>query len=1319
MRSPRFLITVSLSILLSFALGVLKTHYVPKLEKMVLQEIDKYNESNPVALVKPAGLRVTLFPPGVELVNTEITPRLPLSKSLGPTSIEKIGAYVNVISLFTKKYKLNQLKFYGAMISIFVDKSDPNTSKKFELPIKDLSFLTKIPVNDLTIEKIDLLGQVNATELSFKANNLFLNIENNQDSAEIHLRSDKFQFKENKSKAIIDVNLQSRISLKDQLVAIRPIKIKNQKSSLNITGEINGPWMKGDYQKINLNLDGDLKLTNLVSLIQNLTNKDIPKVTGYGRLRAELNLVKNENPDIQIKTNLKQLSVDDFNIGELVLDSKYKNGIANFTEFKIFNPGGKLKLKKAKIIKDTKNNFNFSTFATLDEFELKEFLSQIKLKDMPVQLKLTAGLPCSGRIYPNFTATCTGAIEGSDLKVDVSDTNIVTARQLGAEGKVTVDMKQVKYDAQISVMNSKGTSKGVISYKKGFNIDFDGDIAEFSEVENLVNLKFEGQSKLKGNTRGTSDWATVQIKFTNENFWFEDWRLGQNDMDLTYKKGILGVVYDGIYEQTKYSGNFNLNFGNDQIYVIGRIPSLSAIDLQDIIARKLTYPVKFSGTGSAQVKVWGPLDLAQLNMDIQTEFMNGSIADETFNKLELDLTSKDGLYKVNQLKLNKAQARITAEGTFKPDADIDLSVTGKSIQLEDSDNFNRLGLNIASKLDFKGLIRGPIGHPNISVSSDFTNTFIADQPKEDSHIDIDYFNKTIHSNFNFTNKTLVGKLSYPLFEESNIKGQFSFNNFDFTDTFTSLSKNSQDHSLDSSVNAKLKIDIPQSDFDKLDANLKISKFKIRRGSSSMTAPLPMEIEINKGQIKTRNCEVHGDGTFARLTSKNASLANLNLYVNGKINLALAIFALPMFEDIRGKASFSTQIQGSYDKPKLLGSSYLQKAYIKIFDFPHPLEDISSDAIFNENNFVINTFKAQIAGGRATANGSVALNGYKDLPINITAQVTDANLKVPQGVVTKGKANLQISGKWLPYKLTGDYLVTSGSVKKNLLTSSESLKTVKASSYLPKTKKSVQESPLDLDIDVKVLNYIPVGILIPNGEVNLQANGNVKAKGSISKPLLNGRVNIKPQGEILFQENKYLVQSGFITYKNSPPEKPDLQINVESRIQDYDISVLTQGDPENIEFEFSSQPSLNREEIISLLLFGQTTTDIEENFNRESNAAQTGIQIGTALISQGLGLTRDINKKLPFEIDIGTTVNDGVTIPTFTIKRQFTPKFGITGSQSIGSTNQAESRAEYRFNSELSAVGLYQNRGDTGADGTRANLFNQTYGIDLEYKFNFK
>ncbi|MCB0413067.1 MAG: translocation/assembly module TamB domain-containing protein, partial [Bdellovibrionales bacterium] len=359
----------------------------------------------------------------------------------------------------------------------------------------------------------------------------------------------------------------------------------------------------------------------------------------------------------------------------------------------------------------------------------------------------------------------------------------------------------------------------------------------------------------------------------------------------------------------------------------------------------------------------------------------------------------------------------------------------------------------------------------------------------------------------------------------------------------------------------------------------------------------------------------------------------------------------------------------------------------------------------------------VANGTLETSGQVRFVDFGNIPIDLSANVRNANIEFPKNISTSGNALVKISGNWFPYKLEIDYDVRKGVFAREFSEEESSIRTVRPSSFLPKFLDNDNFQTFNLDVAINMAKPL----LVKNSQADAQFTGQLKIVGTPENPLFSGRVNTVQEGSLVFRSNEFEIVNASINYDSSPVENPKLYITAQTQISSddltYEIKLLIQGTANKPEISMTSLPPLQEYEIVSLLAIGMTSEQADENVGTKELAEQTSYQLGSALLASPLG--KQIKNRFGFDFQISSEFDeDNEVIPKVTIKRQITKKLDATATRTLEQNPRNNVKVKYKFNNNLSVIGSWDGNEATSEDQNSSGN-SSILGLDLEYKFKFR
>lgn len=1303
-----------------FLMGFLGSSQLPKVRSWILVKIEQTSRDHLPVRLLPGGIEVNFFPLGTTLKNVKIIPKKDLESILDPLEIESVSLSVSPWQLLQGRLRLTTVNVTGARISARI----PSGHEKAGPPLEGLfKTVASIPLNRIELERIALKVRTAKPRLKIDAAEVNLSMEKRaRGSLWVDLNASSIYLLEADSRANVRIDLESTLLAAPEGVTVSAMKIRRGDSFVVASGELKGDTESLDFKTIDLSSRSELHLESM----RNWAVKTFPEAATFpllkGRAFLEGKLIRKngKQPEGDFKARTEGLAIDHSLLDRVTAAGTFRDGSFRIPQAVLDHPSGLAKVSNLSV--KTDEVLSLEGDVAIESVQLHDLLISLGVPEIPLWLQFKGGFPCRGQLKP-FTLTCRGSMQGENLLLRdkmKSKGTIVALRQFDAKGEFTVESDKVSYATELKMPNSKGRSQGVVTYATGFKIGYEADNLLMKDVANLADLRLEGAAKIKGTTEGDSHSATMKLDLDGSDLWLEDFWLGHPRGVISYKSGdLLFNNVSGHYTVSRYNGDVKIDLFKHEINVTGRAPFFDARDMLQVFSRKFHMPVAFTGTGQAQIRLSGPLEFTKLSYDLKSSLFRGSVAGETFDQATFDVKAKSGEVTAERVQLTKGPAVITLTGSGHPDGTIQTLIHGRGLRLEDANTVMNSGLTLSGLVDFDMTMKGPVLAPDTNLQGALTKTSIGDQVMPDSHFRLKFTRRTIEGGGDFLGDVVKADFVLPFEKEAPFSLKLSSRDWNFAPAFAAVSGPDARRDYEGRLTADIDISSDSGGFWNSSGQIKLDKLSLSRGPLHLRSTEPVLAQMKSGQVHVQQFNLQGDNTFLKVTDSTSPVSKLDLQVNGKLDMNLLALVTPFFEDLRGILSFAFNVRAGPGSTELLGSAYVEKGYLKLFDFAHPFEDISADILFNQRKVLFNTLRSEFGGGRITASGSMDLKGYKNYPLNVTGAVEKATLNIPDKVQTTGSGTFSVTGHWFPFLLKGDYQVHDGLFSKEFGgETAASGDGIRRSYFLPEILLQDSFVPLLVDLNVDFHR----GIQVKNEMMNGRVLGELAVKGNPTKPSVLGSLTTDKDTKITFRDTEFEVTSANVQFADPNEINPRLTMQARTRVQDHDITLLIQGTGSKPDLVWSSVPPLPEKDIISLLALGATDVKLNDQITSQEQMSSTGLQIASGVLAKNV-FSKDMQKDLGVDVQFSAGYDDtNNAVQKIIVSRQVTPKFGITGSQSIGKNRETEAKMRYRLNDRLSVVGSYQGRQyDETSDSTKLQQMQtpNKFGLDLEYKFEFR
>jgi len=300
---------------------------------------------------------------------------------------------------------------------------------------------------------------------------------------------------------------------------------------------------------------------------------------------------------------------------------------------------------------------------------------------------------------------------------------------------------------------------------------------------------------------------------------------------------------------------------------------------------------------------------------------------------------------------------------------------------------------------------------------------------------------------------------------------------------------------------------------------------------------------------------------------------LDGYLRGDLNLRLLGFLLPEWE-AAGFAEGSVEIHGKLDAPFLSGDVLLKKSSFRLPGTSMVLSDVGGRLHLNRGAISFEETVFRLLKGRGHGSGLLELG--EGLPrLDFAGEIDGMEFPLFEGLTPKISGNWHLGGPVGDFLLSGDLTLDSAELR-----SKHDLPTLLLSWF------GGEETPghssgisfnLHINGDESLIARSPLIRL--TGSADLRLSGSPEALG------LEGEISFEDGGELTVQGIRYDITSAHLSFRDPLTIDPMINLNMEARIQEYQVWVRLNGGLDRLIPMVSSDPPLSPPEIYSLMSLG--------------------------------------------------------------------------------------------------------------------------------------
>ncbi|HWF93212.1 MAG TPA: translocation/assembly module TamB domain-containing protein [Terriglobales bacterium] len=395
---------------------------------------------------------------------------------------------------------------------------------------------------------------------------------------------------------------------------------------------------------------------------------------------------------------------------------------------------------------------------------------------------------------------------------------------------------------------------------------------------------------------------------------------------------------------------------------------------------------------------------------------------------------------------------------------------------------------------------------------------------------------------------------------------------------------------------------------------------------------------------------------------------------------------------RGRVSVKATATGTLSQPSIDGQVEITRGSIAYINLPSALSEINGTLVFSQHEMKVQSLTARTGGGLVTLSGSANLYEHQ-FHFDLGARGQDVRLRYPPGVSSTADLQLRLEGDLARSTLSGDVRVTKLSVTPGF----------DFANYLARSEQTpvlVQANTFLSHVALAVHITTTPELQMQTSSVRLSGDADLRVRGTVQTPAVLGRADIL-EGEIYFNGAKYQLQRGDVVFLDPTSIVPVLDLQANTQIRDYDITLRVTGDARHPTVNFQSEPPLPSSDIIALLALGRTNATPGQ---QATGAAPLNQDVGSVVLAQAFNAAvSDRVQRLfggsrikidPQGLSTETNLARG---PALTIEQQVTGKLTLTYTTNVSQTSQQIIQAQYNISQNVSIVGIRDQNGVVSFD----------------------
>lgn len=333
----------------------------------------------------------------------------------------------------------------------------------------------------------------------------------------------------------------------------------------------------------------------------------------------------------------------------------------------------------------------------------------------------------------------------------------------------------------------------------------------------------------------------------------------------------------------------------------------------------------------------------------------------------------------------------------------------------------------------------------------------------------------------------------------------------------------------------------------------------------------------------------GDSWSARLA--HAPLSG-GIRYNGPAAVLFSLSGLSK-QQLTGPIAVGADFSGRLSAPQINGIVRADNLTYDNETFGTRLTNLALQGRFTNDRFDLASFSAKAGDGTIKAQGSVGLSAEAGFPINLTATFDNAQLAKSNDLSATTTGQLQIvhdrSGGTISGNLTipearyqivregqADVPQLEGVHRKGQPTAEQQRQQRQAQSI----------GVFKLNIRLSADNQL----FVQGMGLDSEWRSNLRIRGTTAAPVVTGTATVV-RGTYSFAGKRFTLDRGIVHFEGGPLSDPALDISASTTVNDITAVINITGTGQHPEVEFTSDPALPQDEVLSRLLFGSDPSNL--------------------------------------------------------------------------------------------------------------------------------
>ncbi len=374
------------------------------------------------------------------------------------------------------------------------------------------------------------------------------------------------------------------------------------------------------------------------------------------------------------------------------------------------------------------------------------------------------------------------------------------------------------------------------------------------------------------------------------------------------------------------------------------------------------------------------------------------------------------------------------------------------------------------------------------------------------------------------------------------------------------------------------------------ASVRLADLRLQYQGRTVASSEPVVVDLARDHADIQTLNLAEPGTENELavhgTVGFAKNAPLNLRFQSTLAATwLGLLLPPDYRRLEGAVDLLGAVRGTLGNPVLSGEGQVRGGRMILPELAQSIDSINGYLSFSESRISIDGVRARMGN-----NGMLLFSGGVDLPragrgvaYSVTVKAQDVSARFPEFLDNRGNATLTLTSTADGRALQGEVQLARSlyvqDINVDLLELIQSL-------FQRQRLELATTDPLQTSTQLNIGIRGPDALRVRNNIATLQGDVSLSVRGTLARPVLFGDVKLDAGGTLVYNDNRYDVQRGALTFSNPNRIDPVFDLVATTEVQGFNITLTLGGTLEHPDVHLASDGNLADLEIFSLIAGSQ-------------------------------------------------------------------------------------------------------------------------------------